>query len=208
MLAGAVLLVWLLFFSSVLDVKTVEVAGTKRLQKQAVLQAADIAPGSSMIGLDTADAERRIARLPQVGRVVVERSWPSTVEVTVHERVPVAYFKANDGLRLVDAEGVPFVGVPVAPKLPELQVHLAASTDPNTRSALDVLGSVDSSLRKKVVAVQAQTSGNVQLRLRKGKVVQWGDASEGKRKLQVLKAIMTRPGKIYDVSSPELPTVR
>lgn len=204
----AVLLVWFLFFSSAVQVKTVEVTGTKRLDEQTVLKAADVSTGSSMLGLDTSDVERRIARLPQVGRVVVERSWPSTVEVQVHERQPVAYFAAHDGIRLVDNEGVPFVKVPAKPKLPELAVRVASAKDPDTHAALAVLGSTDKALRAKIVAIKAPTPGSVELRLRKGKSVRWGDASDGKHKMQVLKALMTRPGKTYDVSSPELPTVR
>ena len=43
--------------------------------------------------------------------------------------------------------------------------------------------------------------------LANGKTVRWGNADDSARKAAVLAALMTRPGKVYDVSSPDLPTV-
>ena len=53
---------------------------------------------------------------------------------------------------------------------------------------------------------------DVELRLDNGRAgtareVRWGDAGQGDRKAAVLGPLLTQPGKIYDVSSPALPTI-
>ncbi|HSL06993.1 MAG TPA: cell division protein, partial [Pseudonocardiaceae bacterium] len=40
-----------------------------------------------------------------------------------------------------------------------------------------------------------------------GREVRWGGVEQGDRKAAVLGPLLTQPGKIYDVSSPTLPTV-
>jgi cell division protein FtsQ len=37
--------------------------------------------------------------------------------------------------------------------------------------------------------------------------VKWGNSADSERKAMVLAALLTRPGKTYDVSAPDLPTV-
>jgi len=37
--------------------------------------------------------------------------------------------------------------------------------------------------------------------------VRWGGVEEGDRKAAVLGPLLTQPGKIYDISSPALPTI-
>jgi cell division protein FtsQ len=53
---------------------------------------------------------------------------------------------------------------------------------------------------------------DVELRLTNGpagtsRQVRWGDAGQVDRKAAVLGPLLTQPGKIYDVSSPALPTI-
>ena len=59
-----------------------------------------------------------------------------------------------------------------------------------------------------VLTVSAKTPGSVTLGLTGGRTIKWGSADESPRKAEVLAALMTQPGKVYDVSSPELPTIR
>jgi cell division protein FtsQ len=47
----------------------------------------------------------------------------------------------------------------------------------------------------------------VQLALKGGKTVKWGSADESERKAAVLAALLTRPGKVYDVAAPDAPAV-
>lgn len=204
-----VALVYLLFFSSLLGVRSVEVSGLHRVAKADVLRLAQVRDREPLLAYDTGAAEVRIGRLPQVASVEVGRSLPSTITIDVVEREPLAYFKAADGMRLVDRTGVPFHRVVNAPKrLPELKVAKVAESDPATRAAMTVLAGVPEKLRSKVRAVSAATPGSVELTLSGGKLVDWGDADQLERKAHVLAALLSQPGDVYDVSSPELPTVR
>lgn len=199
---------YVLLFTPFLGVRTVEVIGAKRVGDERARELARIPARHPMLRVDTDGAEARIAKLPQVQRVVVSRSWPSTISIELFERAPVAYFRAYDGIRLVDRHGVPFHRVREVPaKLPELKVDKVAAADRTARAALAVLTGLPRGLSKRIKVVSADTPGSVEFTMANDKLVRWGDADQLERKAKVLKALLTRPGEIYDVSSPELPTV-
>jgi cell division protein FtsQ len=58
-----------------------------------------------------------------------------------------------------------------------------------------------------VLTVTARTPGSVTLGLTGGHTIRWGSADDSARKAAVLAALMTQPGRVYDVSSPDLPTI-
>lgn len=199
---------YVLVFTSLLGVRSVEVSGVKRLTRAEVLRLADIPQRRAMLRIDTDEVEQRLVSLPEVRSVAVSRSWPSTIEVEIVERSPVAYFRAADGIRLVDQFGVPFHRQRRVPmKLPELELAKVSSADPTTRAVTAVLTGVPASIRKKITKAGARTPGSVEFTLDGGKTVRWGDTAQLDRKARVLVALLTRPGRTYDVSSPELPTV-
>ncbi|MGH3948043.1 MAG: cell division protein FtsQ/DivIB [Pseudonocardiaceae bacterium] len=199
---------YLLLFTSLLGVRSVEVTGVKRVSAAEVIELARIPDRHAMLRVDTDGVERRVVSLHEVRAVEVSRSWPSTITIEVTERSPVAYFRAHDGIWLVDAYGVPFHKQSKKPRtLPELELTTVSSSDPTTRAVTAVLTGLPDRLRKRVTEVGAKTPGSVELTLSNGKKVRWGDAGQLERKSKVLAALLTRPGDIYDVSSPELPTV-
>ena len=57
-------------------------------------------------------------------------------------------------------------------------------------------------------SVTASSRDSVELVLMSGARVKWGDASDSARKAEVLGVLLRQPGRVYDVSAPELPTVR
>lgn len=201
-------LVYVLVFTSLLGVRSVEVTGTHRLAKSDVLERAGIPDRRAMLRVDTDDVEQRLAKLPAVRAVEVSRSWPSTITIEVHERAAIAFFRGQGGVSLVDASGVPFHQQRAVPaRLPELELDKVSARDPVTRAVTAVLAGIPEKLRKSVTAVGARTPGSVELTLKNGKTVRWGDAQQLERKAKVLAALLSRRGTIYDVSSPELPTV-
>jgi cell division protein FtsQ len=75
-----------------------------------------------------------------------------------------------------------------------------------------VLAGLPQPLRAQVLVVAARSPADVVLRLStgqggNGREVRWGGVEQGDRKASVLGPLLTQPGKIYDVSSPTLPTV-
>jgi cell division protein FtsQ len=206
--ACVVAVAYVVMFTSVLGVRSVEVIGTKEIPEADVLAAAAIEHGTPMVRLDADEAAARVATLPRVFEVVVERSWPSTVEIIVTERSPVAVRRAGKEIHLVDETGLDYAITATVPKgLPTLAMEDVRPDNPATAAAVTVLTAIPPQLRAKVVTVSARTPGDVRLTLADRRVVKWGNARDNARKAAVLAPLLTRPGKTYDVATPEFPTV-
>ena len=199
---------YVVMFTSVVGVRSVDVFGTRDISHDEVREAAAIELGTPMVRLDTEEVALRVAGLPRVFEVQVSRSWPSTVEISVTERDPVAVRQLRDGVHLIDRTGLDYATVRSRPPgLPLLRVDDASPGDPATRAAVTVLGAIPDQLRKRVVEVAAETPGSVVLTLAGTRVVPWGNAEDNERKAAVLAPLLTRPGRTYDVATPDFPTV-
>jgi cell division protein FtsQ len=205
---GIVAIGYLVFFTSLFGVHSVEVLGVRTIPADTVRSAAAIEPGTPLVRLDTEAVRGRVAMLPKVFSVEVSRSFPGTVEISVTERGPVAVAPATDGAHLIDGTGLDYETVKQRPAgLPELAVSTIRPDDPATRAAVTVLAAVPQQLRAQLVQVTAKTPGDVQLTLADGRLVKWGSSADSARKAAVLAAVLTRPGKVYDVATPDFPTV-
>lgn len=203
------LVVAALIAAPMLSVHSVEVDGTSRVSAGEVRQAANVRDGASMLGVDTDAVAKQVAKLPSVASVDVSRSWPSTLTIEVTERKPVAWTRGQgDSVQLIDAYGIPFASAAKPPKGAVELRFAVQQNDPRTTAALAVYRSLSAKLRAKTVAVAANTPGDVQLVLRGGKTVKWGDESDAQRKNAVIAALLTRNGKVYDVATPSMPTVQ
>ena len=202
---------YLLFFSSLLSVKTVEVDGAKTVSADQIRAAAKVPAGEPMLRMDVDAIRDRVAEMPGLATVDVSRSWPTTLDITVTERTAIAFFDSGpggDGVHLVDPSGVVFKTVKTRPDgLPELKLPKVSVDDPVTRAVTAVLGVLPQQLLKQVKTTTAQTPASVEFTLADGKTVRWGNAEDTDRKAKVLAALLTQQGKVYDVSAPELPTI-
>jgi cell division protein FtsQ len=201
-------LTYVIMFTSLFGVRTVEVLGTHDIPRDSVREAAAIELGTPMVRLDTDEVARRVAELPRVFEVSVSRSFPSTVEIQVTERTPVAVVLETGGVHLVDRTGADYATVKTRPPgLPVLKVVEVGPDDPATHAAVTVLGALPAPLRAKVVELSARTPGDVRFKFANGRTVKWGDAEDNERKAAVLVPLLTRPGRTYDVATPDFPTV-
>lgn len=199
---------YLVLFTSTFGARSVTVLGATTIPADAVRAAAAIEPGTPLVRLDTDEVAARVAKLPKVFSAQVSRSFPSTVEITIVERTPVAGVSSVVGVHLVDGTGLDYETVKQAPPgLPELVVDTVRPDDPATRAAVSVLSAIPQQLRAQVASVIAKTPFNVQLVLSDERVVKWGSADASQRKAAVLAPLLTRPGKVYDVTTPDFPTV-
>ncbi len=207
-------LVWLLGFSSVFDVTDVEVGGATAETLPAVRTAAQVAPGTSLLWLDTSALDARVQTIPRVATVDVRRSLPHTVTVTVTEREPVAAVPldgAGQGVALVDGTGFAYRTMPAPPPgIPRLVLGLgiaASPSDPTTVAAVRVLAALPADLRGRITELRAVSPYDVSFTLDGGRTVRWGADADDARKAAVLGPLLGRPGSTYDVSSPDLPVV-
>lgn len=205
-LAGAVM--WVLWGSSLFDARSVQVIGTRELSAEEVQAVAAVPLGTPMLRLDIEEVQARVAALPRVSSVLVSRSVNGMVRIAVTERTPVAVWSAPDGVHLVDATGVDFATVPRSPPgLPELRVTRVRPGDDATIAAITVLLGLPSPLRLQVLQIGADSPADVVVQLTGERTVRWGGVESGDRKAAVLGLLLTRPGAVYDVSSPDLPTI-
>jgi cell division protein FtsQ len=207
LMAVVTVVVLVLYFSPLLGVRDVRVEGNPTLSDEEVLRSARIQPGTAMLRVNAGDVQERLAGLPKVADSEVMLDWPSTVRIEITERTPAVYFRVPGGVRLVDSHGVAFETTPEPPAdVPELR---APTVDGRaTAGALEVLNALPEQVRAEVTAVLVPKPGSVRLRLNGERLVEWGSLKESARKAAILPPLLTRPGKVYDVTTPELPTVR
>ena len=182
------------------------------LPESDVVGAAAVPIGAPLASIDTGDIADRVAKLPAVALATVKRSWPHTVTVIVNERVPVASAGTPTGVGLVDAGGVVYPGTP-PPGLPRLVFGAVGPDDPTTRSALAALATLPPSIRSQVITVDATVAGSgvpgeVTFGLTENRQIVWGSDERAAEKAAVLVPLLTQPGRVFDVTSPDLPTIR
>jgi len=76
--------------SDIFRLTTVSVQGNRMTQKNRILDLGGIEQGVSLLSFDIDHAEERISSLPWIEGAEISRSWPSTLEVRVHEYRPLA----------------------------------------------------------------------------------------------------------------------
>ena len=201
--------VWAVLFSALLGVHTVEVVGLHRLAEQQVLATAAVTDGEPLARLDLNSIANRVAKLAPVASVVVERHWPRTARVVVTERVAFAVVTINGDPWLVDRAGVPFDRTGAARSaLPHITTAHAGADDASTKAGLDVLAALPADVIGRVNRIDVPGPEEVTLALVGGKTVVWGSARQSAQKAAVLDAVLKQDGTVYDVSTPDVVTVR
>ncbi len=176
----------------------------------AVRAAVDVPQGTPLITVDLESVRHRVLAVPQVATAAISRHWPNALVITVGLRTPAAVTMANGSLYLLDDTGYPYLKVTssqVPPGLFTIALATPGRHDPATMAALAVIGGIGAPIRSTVASVSARSAYDVVLQLRDGRSVIWGSPDDTAKKMQVLPAVLTRPGKVYDVSDPDIVTV-
>src|SRR5882762_7114688 len=105
-----------LFFENAdYTLKTIELQTDGTLQREQILNAADLHEGQNILRVNLGRVHDLIQQLPQTDEVQVMRKLPSEIDIRVVERKPVAWITsekeisdpfASDSAFLVDARGV------------------------------------------------------------------------------------------------------
>lgn len=202
-LAVIINLVW---FSGVFDVRSVKVLGTRQATVEQVRAAARIELGTPVARVDIAAVAARIKRIRVIETVDVRRGLPHTIVIDVQERTPIAATTATDGsCWLVDRHGVIFRKVLRPPAgLTEVQAYSELFRGIGARMA----AGMPKWLRERVATVSVLAEEDIRLTLRNGRNVRWGGDRLSARKAEVLAVLMRIPAKEYDVSAPNAPATR
>jgi cell division protein FtsQ len=198
----------LLYFTPIMSARDIVVVGLGALPQEEVISAVAVAPGTPLLQVNTDAVAERVAAIRRVASVRVQREYPSTLRVTVVERVPVVVKDYPDGPHLFDRDGVDFAVGPPPPGVPYLDTKNPGPDDAPTRAALQVMTSLRPEVATQVARVDAPSVAGITLQLTDGRQVVWGTTDRTEEKALKLGALLTQPGKTYDVSSPDLPTVK
>jgi cell division protein FtsQ len=206
----AAVAVWLVAFSSAFGVGTVAVRGAHELSAAQVRSAAKVADGTPLVRLDTEAIRRRVEALPDVAAATVTTSFPSTVTITVAERVPMGVVSsAAGGFMLVDRTGDQYRRVPTRPAhLPLFVVPDGTDARTTGGAVAAVAAALTPTVRGRVVSIQALDPQAITLVLHNGRVVRWGSAQRSADKARILPALLHQPGTQFDVTDPDQPYVR
>ncbi len=200
--------VWLGFFSAALSARAVTVRGLHELSAEQVRAAAVVPLGRPMLRQDLDAIAARAASLPAVQSASVARDWPNTITITVVERRPLLAVRQPDGFLLVDKFGV---GYQLKPFVPDGVSVVDAN--PDDRPLLTDLGTVASALPHKLsvrlTTIRATSRNDIDLVLKSGLTVHWGESSQSKLKADIVVVLLKQhPKTTIDVSSPHNPTTR
>lgn len=197
-----------LYFTPIMTARSTVITGLSTVSQEEVEAVAAVAPGTPLLQIDTDAVAERVATIRRVASTRVQREYPSTLRITVVERVPVVVKDYPDGPHVFDRDGVDFAAAPPPPGLPYLDADNPGPSDESTKAALQVLLSLRPEVAGQVSRIAAPSVAAIGLTLTDGREVIWGTTDRTDEKALKLAALLTRPGHTYDVSSPDLPTIK
>ncbi|MFF2543224.1 cell division protein FtsQ/DivIB [Kitasatospora sp. NPDC058063] len=213
-------LAWLVFLSSVLDVRSVAVQGMSddKLTADQVRAAVGGLGDGPLARVDLDDVRHRVEGIPRVAEAEVWRGWPHTLRVKVVQRKAVAAVKGDDGqFTQVDAGGVSFATEPAPPEgVPVVELRLSQqandvdgviSRPQLVQGAVAVAAGLPPEVAKRAGSVLVHSYDDIELQLSGGATVRWGSPEQIDRKARVLVALMKQKGTNFDVTAPEAPAV-
>jgi len=139
------------------QLKTIEVQTDGVLQREHVLNVADVSEGENIFNVNLARVRDRIQQLPQVDDVQVVRKLPGEIGIRIVERKPIAWLTSDKEISdpfvsaafLVDARGVLMRQKKLLPEYLGLPLILGCSSEsleegkvvesPEVKTALDLL---------------------------------------------------------------------
>lgn len=89
-----------------LQVSHLQVRGHHRLSTGEVFALVDGLRGQNILTIQISEWQQKLLVSPWVERATIRRVLPATLEITVHERVPMGIGRLGTSLYLIDAKGV------------------------------------------------------------------------------------------------------
>ena len=179
--------------SSLFAMTSLEVRGTHHVSRQQLQELAGVDGSTNVLWLSPGAVQRRVLADPWIASAEVRRELPSGITITVHERTAVAVgTDASGGAFLVAGDGVVLGPAPAGTALPAIDVR-PATVAPGARvapgPALRVVVAFTPGLASRVASVSVGQTG-VDVRMRSGLRVIYGDASDEVAKARALDAVL------------------
>jgi cell division protein FtsQ len=199
-----VAILWSLYQSKWFITQTVTIQGVSRLTPEQVLAIAGAPTGEPLISQDLSGINQRLIAMPEVKSVLVERGWPTTLLITITERIPVAVAATAGGFNLIDDEGKNsgVVGAPPA----GLLVIAAQPDSPAMTSAISIIAAIPTEWQ--VTGLAATTQDSVIANLASGAVIVFGSGDFAQKKVEVASALLKQNYLSINVSAPDAPSAK
>ena len=88
-----------------LKLRHIHVRGRSHISKETLLANLNLHLDAPIFSIDLQELHYRVNQIGWVKNVIVERRLPSTIHITIDERVPVALLQNDKGHQLIDASG-------------------------------------------------------------------------------------------------------
>ena len=89
-----------------LNLQFIQVRGRAHTPRDILVAATDLRLGDPILGINIDAVHKRISAIGWVEDVIVERRMPSTIRISIRERLPMGLLQTADGHQLIDAHGV------------------------------------------------------------------------------------------------------
>ena len=199
----------LLYFTPIMSARNIVIIGLGAVTQEEVIAAAAVKQGTPLLQVEHGRRRRAGGHDPP-GR---QRAGAARIPVDASDHGRRAGARRRQGLsRTVHtcSTATAWTSRPRRrlPNLPYLDTDNPGPSDPPTKAALEVMTALRPEVAGQVARVSAPSVAAITLTLVDGREVVWGTTERTEEKAQKLAALLTQPGHTYDVSSPDLPTVK
>lgn len=194
--------------SPLMAVREVQVTGTSRVSVEKLQTALERFEGTPLTLVSDQEVHRALEPFPLIQRYSIERIPPHTLLVRIEERDPVIAIERDGKVQLLDPAGVLVAETDKAPAgVPLAEGTVADPGSPAFAAAGLVIRDLPADIRKRVVGVRASSAQDVELTLKDGTRVIWGEASDIQKKAAVLRAMSKSVPRasLIDLSAPDAP---
>jgi len=200
--------------SALVAVSDVEVAGVRSGDRERIVdELTRAAETMTTLHLDRAELDRIGARFPTVASLSADPNFPHGLRIEVVERPPVLLASSGDEQTAVAADGSVLSGVEAPEGLPSVEVEqlpAAGRLEGGDLQQALVTGAAPAPLAPLIEAVALTKGYGVEVELRGGIPVRFGDASRLEDKWAAAAAALADPKltalTYLDVRIPERPT--
>ena len=201
--------------SSLVAVNDVEVVGVSSDREAIVAELTAVGEGMTTLHVDAEAIEEAAAAFPTVKSVTVDPNFPHGLRIEVTERPPAVIVRAGDEEMAAAADGTLLAGIP-APDggLPAIDVDQLPGGARLSGEALEeaiVAGAAPEPLRPLIEDVVSTRDHGVEVTMRGGIPVLFGDSGDAGAKWEAAAAVLADPELDYaryvDVRIPARPSV-
>ncbi|OUM45393.1 FtsQ-type POTRA domain-containing protein [Arthrobacter agilis] len=202
-------------FSPALALRTIVVEGNDLVGTAEIQETLAPLEGIPLTRIPADQVRGMLADKAPIEDVRVAAEPPSTLVVTVRERVPVAVLQNGAGFVLIDSEGRQLAGIDRRDqvKLPLIDGGTGAVQSEVFPAITSVLAELPVSVLSRLNHASASSVDSIRLSLSGDQGIFWGSADRNGEKALVLEAMLRMPASDppvteFDVSSPDRPVTR